>query len=352
MKIGYLTLNLNKKTGGGRFVTDIIDGVKAIGHEVIVLKELNDGLEGLPVLCRGWKIIFHLKEWRDLLKDCDVIHAFDGYPYGVIAWLINRKLHKRLIISAIGTYSVAPLYRWQTSFLLKQAYKSADKVVSISSFTQKEILKKVALNNAVVVTPGINISNTNLNKNKTDGNYVLGIGAIKERKGYHIALSAFAKIAKDFPHINYVIVADLFPPFQAILDKIIEDNNLIGRVTFLHDITEEKLIELYNNATLFVLTPINAGGHHFEGFGLVYLEAARAGLPVIGTLDTGGEDAIKDGYNGILVPQNDIDRTAKAMTEILSDKARRDKMSQYSYDWAHSNSIENEVDKFLIMYKD
>lgn len=350
MKIGYLTQTLDEQTGGGRFASDIVKGIEAEGHEVVVLKELNDTSRGHAVLRRGFGMFTCAKEVRNLLKDCDVIHAIDGYPYAVVAWFANRTLHKKLIISALGTYAVAPLYRWQTAYLLKQAYKSANRVVSISHFTQREILKKVPLKNNVVITPGIDIRTLNLNGHTGSGNYILGVGGIKERKGYHIALSAFAKIAKDFPNVNYTIVADPFPPFQAILDGIIAENNLLGRVTFLHDVSEEKLVELYNNARLFVLTPINAEGHHMEGFGLVYLEAARAGLPVIGTFGTGAEDAVHDGYNGILVPQSDIEKTAEAMRKILSPGELSGKMSGQSLIWAKENSIENEVGKILEIY--
>lgn len=350
MKIGYLTQTLDEQTGGGRFANDIVKGVEASGHEVVVLKELSDGSRGHAVLRRGFGMFTTVKEVRSFLKDCDVIHAIDGYPYAVIAWFANRTLRKKFIISTLGTYAVAPLYRWQTAFLLKQAYKSADKVVSISHFTEREILKKVQLKNAIVITPGIDTRNLNSNPKSGAKNYILGVGGIKERKGYHIALSAFAQIAKDFPNINYTIVADPFPPFQAILDDIVEKNNLVGRVTFLHDVSEEKLVELYNNARLFVLTPINAEGHHMEGFGLVYVEAARAGLPVIGTLGTGAEDAVHDGYNGILVPQSDILKTTEAMRKILSDGELSAKMSGQSLIWAKENSIGNEVEKMVEIY--
>lgn len=350
MKIGYLVQNLDRKTGGGRFAADIVDRVKALGHEAVVLKESDGGVDGFVVLRRGWRAIACVPKVRKLLRECDVIHALDGYPYGVIASLANVTLRKRLIISALGTYSVAPLYKRSTSFLLKYAYRSADKVIAVSDFTKQEVLKKVSLKNIVIINPGIQIVERRRNKVISGRKFILGVGGIKERKGYHISLAAFAKIAKDFPALDYVIVADPYPPFQWVLDDIIKKNNLEKRVIFLHDISEEKLVELYDNAELFILTPINAEGHHIEGFGLVFLEAACAGLPVIGTYGTGAQDAIKDGYNGLLAPQNDISKTAEAMTRILSDEAMKKRMSEASYEWGRFNSVENEVAKFLALY--
>lgn len=349
MKIGYLTQTLDTKTGGGRFAYDIVKGIELLGNEVVVLTEENSGYPSHTVLTRGIRMFMNLGQVRNLLKDCDVVHALDGYPYGVIAYLANRTLKKRLIISALGTYAVAPLYRWQTSFLLKKAYESAHQVLPISNFTLREILKKVALTNTTVITPGITVPE-NMMPKVIDDNFILGVGGIKKRKGYHIALSAFAKIAGEFPNIKYVIVADPFPPFQSILDKIVSDNSLENRVKFLSNISDEKLKELYASASLFVLTPINSDGHHIEGYGLVYLEAARAGLPVIGTIGTGAEDAIWAGKNGFLVPQGDAEKTADAMREIILNQKLREEMASASHEWVMKNTIDREIRKILEIY--
>lgn len=350
MKIGYLVQNLDKKTGGGRFAANIIEGITARGHEVVVLKESHDEQEGNIVLRRGWRIFFCVPQVRKLLKDCDVIHAIDGYPFGIIAWLANRKLHKKLIISALGTYAVAPLYRWPFSYLLKRAYLSAYKVVPISNFTEQEILDKVNLKNSKVINPGIEIGKT-LGKIQSDKKFILGVGGIKERKGYHVALSAFAVLSKQFPDLHYVLVGDEDVAFQTVLNTIVSRNNLKDRVEFLHRISDQELEKLYRSAELFILTPINTARYHFEGYGLVFLEAARAGLPVIGTRGNGGEDAIKEGYNGLLVDQGDITSTAGAIISILSNPEKRASMGKASIEWARFNTVDREVEKLIEVYK-
>ena len=78
---------------------------------------------------------------------------------------------------------------------------------------------------------------------------------------------------------------------------------MVGDIEFFNRLSDEALSDLYRRAKLFILTSINED-HHFEGFGLVFLEAAAAALPVIGTFGNGIEDAVKDCYNGFLVPQN------------------------------------------------
>ncbi len=350
MKIGFLTHTMNKKRGDGRFSSDIINEVISRGHEVVVLKAVDDGLMGEVVLGRGINIFKSLSKISELLKDCDVIHVIDPYPYGVIAWLVNRNLKKKLIISALGTYAVAPLYRWRTSYLVRQTYKSAHKVVAISKFTKNKIQEKIKLNNLVIINPGIRLDGETPKRIEPSERFIMGVGALKERKGYHIALEAFAKISKEFPDLKYKIVADYDKSYRDILDDIIKENNLKGRVEFFSEISDEELFKLYSSASLFVLTSINTADIHFEGFGIVYLEAARFGLPMIGTFDTGGEDAINNGKNGILVHQNNIEETAGAMRKILSDQGLWKQMSRESIEWSKLNTIEKEVDKILEIY--
>jgi phosphatidyl-myo-inositol dimannoside synthase len=71
---------------------------------------------------------------------------------------------------------------------------------------------------------------------------------------------------------------------------------------------------------VFVL-PARADGDKVEGFGLVLLEAGAAGLPVIGTRDSGTEDAVDDGVTGLLVAQGDSAALAAALTRLLTDAA-------------------------------
>ena len=351
MKIGYLVQTLDRKTGGGRFAADIIEEVKRLGHEVVVLKEGNQEGDGIEVLGRGLQIVTSIFKVRNLLKDVDVIHAIDGYPFGISAWFANMTLKKRLIISALGTYAVAPLYRFPTSFFLKRAYLSAHRVVAISNYTKNEILKKITLNNICVVTPGINLMSTIPKKlDESHKKFIIGVGGRKERKGYHISLEAFAQIRNEFPDLNYVIVGDEDAAYQTWLDAIIEKYKIHDRVIFKHKITDEELFSLYAQAELFILTPIQTEENHFEGFGLVYLEAAGAGLPVIGTSRSGAEDAINEGVNGYLVLPGSVEKATQALRSILSSPETQALMKKNSIEWVNQHSIAREVQELCVVY--
>lgn len=340
VKILILTNNTDYGNGGGRLSADLISGVRAAGHDVSVR-------EGNLSLLSAFSI-------RRDIKTCDLVHAIDGYPFGVIGALANLGLRKKLVITLVGTYSVASLYNAKLGWLLRWAYRSADAVTSISNYTKQEVLKKVELADIEVITPGIDLA-----KFQRDGNsdssdrvpYILSVGALKYRKGYHISISAFAQAKKQIPDLRYKIVGDQSDVnyFQK-LKQLARELQVENDVEFLTDLTDEKLSHLYQTAQLFLLTSVNHN-HHFEGFGIVFLEASAAGLPCIGTSQNGIEDAMKDGENGFLVPQNDIEETARRIVEILSNPSQYQNFSRNSINWARQNSTQSSIAKYLEIYR-
>jgi phosphatidylinositol alpha-1,6-mannosyltransferase len=63
-----------------------------------------------------------------------------------------------------------------------------------------------------------------------------------------------------------------------------------------------------------------------EGFGLVYLQAMRAGVPCLGSRDDAAADVIVDGETGLLVPRQDPEAIAGALARLLTDDAMRRRM--------------------------
>ena len=350
MKIGYLTSDIDPKTGWGRYASELIFGIKNLGHEVVILKERDDRQEGLPVLKKGRKLLLSALKIRKFLADCQIIHALDGYPFGLIAAISNLKLKKKLVITGVGTYAVAPLYNFLTAPLLKWAYKQANQVAAISNFTRSQILNKAKVRQIQVINPGFDFKKFYRPRLTASQEFILSVGALKERKGYHISIPAFAMAKKQLPHLKYYIVGNQKDTgYFSSLKRIAKEHQVANDVIFLNDISDEELAHWYASAKLFILTSVNEN-HHFEGFGIVFLEAAAAGLPAIGTLNNGIEDAVKDNFNGILVPQNDINETAKAIVDILKDEKLRKEMSLNSIAWAKGHDWEKVVLNYTNIY--
>ncbi len=288
---------------------------------------------------------------RKYCKNCDVIHAIDGYPYGIVAALANIGLNKKLIITAQGTYAVAPLYGFGTGWLLRWAYKKADKIIAISQYTKREILKKVNLQNIEVINHGVYFDKFFKEPMESKEKFILSVGALKYRKGYHISIPAFAMAKKEIPDLKYKIAGNQNDvSYFNQLKKIATQFGVENSVEFLTDLNDQTLADLYSKAKLFILTSVNEN-HHFEGFGLVFLEAAAAGLPVIGTLDNGIEDAVKNNFNGVLISQNDTKAVAEALSKILKDERLCKEFSLNSFSWAKDHDWSKIFPKYIGVYK-
>lgn len=353
MKICFLVGNINPQNGGGRYASDLISAVKKSGHEVVILKKEDDGLEGIPILKPGIGIIASALKARKYLKNCDIIHALDGYPYGIIAALANRGLNKKLVITIQGTYSIAPLYSPTIGLALKWAYKKANVIISISNYTKNELLKKIVpKTEVVVINPGFDFEKFHKIPLDLGENFVLSVGALKYRKGYHVSIPAFAMAKKEIPDLKYKIVGSQEDiAYFKYLKDLASKNGIADDIEFLTGLSDEALSDLYRRAKLFMLVPVNSSKHHFEGFGLVYLEAAASGLPIIGTFGNGGEDAVWNGENGILVPQKDISATTNAIRKILSYRNLAENMSVKSYEWAKKHDLAEIIYKYSQFYK-
>ena len=356
MRILFINDSVDVKSGIGRYAWEIIRRVKERGAEVIVLTRRKSSFDFvrqvLPDTFSSKGIFSPLLEVRKYAKQCDIIHALDGYPYGIIGALAGIGLKKRLVINGVGTYSVLPLEQFLIKNLLKWAYRKADRILCISNFTQKEILKRVKLDNTEVVNLGVDCGRfvKAMNIEKT-GRVVLSVGALKPRKGYHVAIQAVAKAKEKYPDIKYYIVGDQsHTAYFNKLKELLRNLGLEENIFFWQNIEDEELIGLYGQADVFLLAPINIE-NNFEGFGLVYLEANASGLPVIGAKDCGAEDIIRNDYNGLLVPQNDAESTAKAIIKLFDNQDFAKKLGENGMVLAKKMSWDKTVDQYFKVYK-
>ena len=142
MDICFLTHNLDIKNGGGRLSYELISGLQKTSPDVKikVLTTIFSGYEYEEAILypNKIKLFFSLLKVRKILKHYNIIHAFDGMPYGVIASLALVGLRNKLIVTAVGSGSLQPLYS-KYAFLIKWAYRQADKLIAISSYTANEI---------------------------------------------------------------------------------------------------------------------------------------------------------------------------------------------------------------------
>ena len=345
MKIAFLTQNLSTTDGGGRFSHDMVLNLKREGFEVTVITPKNNWL-----LLNFFKI-------RRVFRNSDIIHVIDIWPNGFYACLVSFGLKKPIVVTALGTYSVAPLYSWRRLFA-KWVLRNSQ-LTAISDYTKEKILEIMPNLGIKVIYPGFDLDFWSGNEVRPQESpelglhkpYILSVGALKPRKGYHNSIRAFVAVADKIKNLNYIIIGQgEESDYAKELKNIIKKNDLEKRVFFLSKgIDDSQLLGFYINAEIFVLTSTGEN-HHFEGFGIVYLEAAASGLPVVATRNGGAVSATRDGYNSILVPQNDPEETANAILGVLENPELKSSLSNNGREWVKEFSWEKIIKKYIEIY--
>jgi phosphatidylinositol alpha-1,6-mannosyltransferase len=105
---------------------------------------------------------------------------------------------------------------------------------------------------------------------------------------------------------------------------------LEGAVRFMGGVTEDELGRLYGSAAVFALPARTILGPRplGEGFGIVFLEAAAAGLPVVAGDAGPAPEVVAHGETGILVDPDNASAVADAIVELLRRPEVRRRMGE------------------------
>jgi glycosyltransferase involved in cell wall biosynthesis len=138
-------------------------------------------------------------------------------------------------------------------------------------------------------------------------------------KGLAPLLEALAKVRTERDDAHLVVIGKVKgkSPIPALIERL----GLAGSVTFVSDVTTERIVELYAEAEVAAVPSL------YEGFSLPAIEAMACGVPVVAT--TGGalpEVVGYDGDTGLLVPPADPSAMAAALRRVLDDTDLRERI--------------------------
>jgi glycosyltransferase involved in cell wall biosynthesis len=268
-------------------------------------------------------------------RKVDVVHAIKDFPHNWLAMWGARLAGKPCIATAHGTYTVQPLLDPRHAARARATYARFASMISVSGYTRRRLLelldgappepkRVVVIPNAVDAAHYIGLREVG-DQPWHGRRFTLGIGELKERKGHHLAVAAWTRVARDQPDLHHYIVGrKMGDAYEARVMQSAKDAGVEERLHFLGNISEDEKIDLLQRAEVFVHTPVTAEDGGFEGFGIVYLEASAAGTAVIGSRDCGAEDAIMDNNTGFLAHQTVEDIEAK-LRSLLGDRELRER---------------------------
>ena len=157
-----------------------------------------------------------------------------------------------------------------------------------------------------------------------DAPLILGMSRLVPRKGFDVLIDASAELAKKWPTLQVAIAGS--GRDRSRLER--RAKRLGAPVRFLGRVDDADLVPLLGSADVFAMLCRNRwAGLEQEGFGIVFLEAAACGVPVVAGRSGGSAEAVVDHQTGIVVEQpRDVASVVKAIDGLLDDDALRQKL--------------------------
>lgn len=146
---------------------------------------------------------------------------------------------------------------------------------------------------------------------------ILSVGRLIEKKGLSYLLRACRLLAEQGYDFTCRIVGD--GPLRQVLEREICELALNDRVELWGAETHERVVEMYQHATIVTLPCIIGKNGDRDGIPNVLVEALFMGVPVVSTPVSGIPELITPEINGLLVPPHDSTALATALARLLDD---------------------------------
>jgi glycosyltransferase involved in cell wall biosynthesis len=169
---------------------------------------------------------------------------------------------------------------------------------------------------------------------KNPGVHVFFIGRFDARKGIDLLLRAIPALLGEFPDLFFTLAGNHCRPGAMMLGEPDDtpyrdaflarhaDAPWLLRVSFPGEISDNELLRLYADCDIF------CGPSRFESFGLVFVEAMRAGKPVVACKAGGIQEVVADGETGLLIPPGDVTALQTALRWMIRHPGERQRMGQ------------------------
>lgn len=207
--------------------------------------------------------------------------------------------------------------------------------IVISEGTRALAQRRLPLLSTRLVLPGIEYAGpATTATGRNPGRGIVAVGRFVRRKGFDTLLDAVAVLAGKGLKAPVTLIGD--GPDRAWLAQRAQELGLGDTVTLRSGLSDEQVRRALREHRVFCLLPRQMPNGDVEGFGIVFLEAAREGLPVVAGRSGGVPDAVSDGVNGFLVDPTRPDEAADRLERLLTDDALWRRMSEASLPWFES----------------
>jgi glycogen(starch) synthase len=279
------------------FSTDMMAWTLAMGHSMI-RAALSSGIRPDVVHAHDW-LVAHpavaLSEFYDVPM-VSTVHATEaGRHSGWINGAISRQVH------ALESWLV----------------RESDSLIACSGSMRDEITELFGpgLAETHVICNGIDVKHWPFapRKPRTGPPRLVYVGRLEWEKGIHDLIAALPRIRRTHPGTTLTVAGE-----GTQLDWLVEQarrHRVLKATTFVGRVDHGQLLGLFNGADAVVLPS------HYEPFGIVALEAAAAGAPLVTSTAGGLGEAVLNGQTGVSFAPRDVAGLAAAVRVVLDDPA-------------------------------
>lgn len=289
------------------------------------------GVRVIRIRRRGKYDFLTLKELLGAVRDfdIDVIHTHSHFP-GIAGRIVGRLAGKKII----STYHLAmhedgypkstklvgkvtlPLANYvtfvskavETSYYGDSAIFDADLTGRRSHFT---IYNGIDVDAVQASTACVNTAEVRESLDlKEDTIFLVTAGRLAEQKGHCYLIEAMGTVTRRFPNARLLIFGE--GDLKEKLEKQIKDLGLTKSVRLLPPTRD--ILKIIAASDIFLLPSL------FEGLPIVLLEAMAIGRPIVANDVTGINEAIRNGWDGILAEPESVANLASCITAVASDK--------------------------------
>jgi phosphatidyl-myo-inositol dimannoside synthase len=302
----------------------------------------------------SFRIVRTAASWRDarlrfLAETTRLAAAMPGDVYlaaHVVALMPLAMSHPRArrVVLLYGSELWAPASRLVARVLAARA----DRVMAISRFTAAEAEKIGIASDKIVVTPlgatlppnlGADdevLERLGLLRDSSTCPFFLTVSRLAEpHKGQDVFLRALPEILAQHPAVRYVIAGE--GPLAPDLLQLATDLGVRHAVCMPGAITQAEKGALMRGCRAYVmLSRESRKPALFEGFGIAYLEAARAGRPSLAGDSGGVRDAVVHGRTGLVLNPLSAEAAADAAIRVLDDPSYADALGEAARERAES----------------
>jgi phosphatidylinositol alpha-1,6-mannosyltransferase len=362
MRILILATDIYARGGIARYTSTLASTLgQLLGRDnVDVLALIGNGLrEDAP---RGYRV---------LQTVTDRLRVFDKARFTAKALQVGHEKYNLIVCSHVCLAPVAALVRalfgtpyWVACHDVEAwvhvrlpeaaALKGANLILPVSDFTARRVsevhnipaAKARVVRNAVpddfadMLLSGNGHPHAGRTSNK-DEKVLLSVGSLSRGhayKGIDKVIRAMPALLGTIPCLRYVVVGE--GDNRESLEKLADRVGVRDRVGFVGGVTQTELAAHYHTCDVFVLpsgAPAPDGRWRGEGFGRVYVEAALAGKPVVGSQSGGTAEAVVHGRTGLLVDPFSSEELTRALLALLQNPELSVRMGQAGRQWASQN---------------